>query len=384
MKHFFADLHIHIGSSVQAPVKISASKDLTFIRILEESYHHKGLDMIGIIDAHSPYVQSEISDYMKAGMIKEHDEGGLLYKDLVVILGTEIEIKEKNRGSAHYLVFFPFFHDMVHFTSWMKKYMKNVFLSSQRLYVSTRELQHEVKERNGLFVPAHIFTPHKSVYGKCCDKMEEVLDLNLIDAVELGLSANTMMADRLKELNRFPFLTNSDAHSLPKIGREYNKLWMRYSSFQELRLALKNEDNRKIVENFGLDPLLGKYHKSRCIVCNQLITDLICDFCGSTKIVKGVSNRIDEIANFKNPQHPNGRPSYIHQVPLEFMPKLGPKTLEKLLSYFGTEMNILHQVSKKELEKVVSKELAEIIIAGRNGELEIQKGGGGVYGKVLK
>lgn len=384
MRDFFADLHIHIGwSEDKKPVKISASKNLNFINIVHEAYHNKGLDMIGIIDCHSPLVQREILKYVEEGVITELEEGGLLYKDLTIILGSEIEIKEEGRGAAHYLVFFPYLNDIISFSSWMSERMKNINLSSQRLYVTTLELQKEVKARNGLFIPAHIFTPFKSVYGKCCNSFGEVMDINLIDAVELGLSSDTSLADSIEELHQFSFLTNSDAHSLQKIGREYNKLLLQRASFKEFKLALKGMEGRKIASNYGLDPKLGKYFKSRCLNCEKLVEGDICKNCGSTKIVKGVSNRIEELST-KNGDYPvRERPSYVHQVPLEFIPKLGPRTLEKLLAHFGTEMNILHRVKKEDLEKVIPKNLANHILNARAGKLPLIQGGGGAYGKVL-
>ena len=67
------------------------------------------------------------------------------------------------------------------------------------------------------------------------------------------------------------FLTNSDAHSLPKIAREYNKMEVEDISFKEIVKALKNEDGRRIVANYGLDPKLGKYHRTYCDDCEKAI-----------------------------------------------------------------------------------------------------------------
>ena len=75
------------------------------------------------------------------------------------------------------------------------------------------------------------------------------------------------MADQIKELHDYTFVTNSDAHSLAKIAREYQVIAMKEPTFLELKKALKNEDGRKIIANYGLDPLLGKYHKTVCAEC---------------------------------------------------------------------------------------------------------------------
>ncbi|WP_339062571.1 endonuclease Q family protein [Tepidibacillus marianensis] len=312
MKSLFTDLHIHIGwTELKEPVKISASKNLTFFNIIYEAYHRKGLDMIGIIDAHSPGVQREIRSLLEQGIVRELAGGGLRYQDLTILLGSEIEIKEENYGEAHYLAFLPFFEDMVKFSEWLSKRMKNIQLSSQRLYVSTKELQKEVNIREGIFIPAHIFTPFKSVFGKCCESMEEVLDLSMIDAVELGLSSDTDMADQIAELHPYTFVTNSDAHSLAKIAREYNQIQMQEASFEELRFALHGKEDRHMIANYGLDPKLGKYHQSRCAKCDTLVmNESDCLMCGSHHIIKGVFNRIQEIKTLDPLIHPEYRPLY--------------------------------------------------------------------------
>jgi len=385
VKSIFADLHIHIGwTQHKEPVKISASKNLTFFNIIYEAYHRKGLDMIGIIDAHSPGVQREIRTLLEQGIVKELPRGGLRYQSLTILLGAEIEIKEENRGEAHYLVFLPYFEDMVKFSEWLSKRMKNIQLSSQRLYVPTKELQKEVKIRSGIFIPAHIFTPFKSVFGKCCNRMEEVLNLEMIDAVELGLSSDTEMADQIEELHSFSFVTNSDAHSLAKIAREYNQIQMHEASFEELLLALHGKEGRFITANYGLDPKLGKYHQSRCAKCDTLVMcESVCPNCGGHQIIKGVANRIQDIKTNVPLVHPKSRPPYIHQVPLEFIPKLGPKTLTKLIEHFGNEMNIIHRVSLENLVSVVPKSIAKVIILAREGRVKVEVGGGGLYGKVI-
>ena len=101
----------------------------------------------------------------------------------------------------------PSLENMEHFTRWLAKRMKNVTLSSQRYYGTAKELQYKVKELEGIFIPAHIFTPFKSLYGKGVRRsLEEVFDPDLIDGVELGLSFDTEMADQIKELHRYTFL----------------------------------------------------------------------------------------------------------------------------------------------------------------------------------
>src|SRR5699024_7925354 len=109
--------------------------------------------------------------------------------------------------------YLPSLEKMKQFSKWLSIKMKNISLSSQRYYGSAKYLQYKVKELSGLFIPAHVFTPFKSLYGKGVKySLTEVFDPDLIDGIELGLSSDTHMANEIEELNDYTFLTNSDAH----------------------------------------------------------------------------------------------------------------------------------------------------------------------------
>lgn len=270
----------------------------------------------------------------------------------------------------------------------MSTHIKNITLSSQRADISAYELIDIVQKYNGILIPAHCFTPHKSFYGNCTDRLEKIFKekYNDILAIELGLSADTSIADTISELEEKTFLTNSDAHSLPKIAREYNKMLVNDISFKELVKALKNEDGRKILANFGLDPKLGKYHRTYCETCSKVIEGnapvFKCDTCDSKNITMGVFDRVQVIKDKPETISPKNRPEYIYQIPLTFIPGVGTKVIDKLLNAFGTEMNILHKILNDDLESIVGEKIAKNIISARNGKLGIQAGGGGVYGKI--
>ncbi|MBB6455316.1 uncharacterized protein (TIGR00375 family) [Salirhabdus euzebyi] len=383
-KEYFADLHIHIGSTMYGkPVKITASKNLTLTNILVEASKRKGLDMIGIIDAHVPAVQEELEQLILNGEAFELEEGGVRFQDVTLLLGSEVEIYDSNcYGPIHILCFFPNLEKMQLFTNWFSTRVTNITLSSQRMYGTAKELQEIVKRLKGLFIPAHVFTPFKSLYGKGVKKtLQEVFDPALIDAVELGLSSDTTMADQIQELSAYTFLTNSDAHSLKKIAREYQKIRMNEATFKEFRLALGEKAGRKVLANYGMNPVLGKYFTTVCAEC-LLETSYggPCIHCGNKTIIKGVSERITELASSGTSNRE--RPDYIHQVPLEYLPGLGVKTLEKLLDIVGTEMYILHKASKEELRAAVKENIVQMIVSMRRGELSFEAGGGGKYGKV--
>ena len=385
MHEYYTDLHIHIGRTMTGkPVKITGAKSLTFTNIIEHARNEKGLNMIGIIDCHSPEVILEIEQLIDTGDVIQHLDGGLMFGDLTIIPGSEIEIYDDNcQGPIHVLCFFPGLSEMKDFSNWLSRHMKNVTLSSQRIYATGLDLQKKVKELNGLFIPAHVFTPFKSLYGKGVKhSLTEVFNKEQIDAIELGLSSDTIMADQIRELHDYAFITNSDAHSLKKIAREYQVFSMSEPTFLELEKALKGIDGRKVKANYGLDPLLGKYHGTTCAQCFEPAepTSLTCSNCGSTKFVKGVADRIAELKTASS--SPANRPPYIHQVPLEFIPGLGPKMLEKLLNHFGTEMAILHQVPLEKLSEIIPHKTAELIVKAREGKLNLTAGGGGKYGKI--
>lgn len=394
MEEVFADLHVHIGRSENGkPIKITAARSLNFANIAKECADRKGINIVGIIDCASPYVIEDIENFLKTGEAYEIEDGGIIYKDKVcILLGSEVETSEVGRngkcGAAHNVCFFPHLSDIKGFSKEMSRHIHNITLSTQRSDVSGDELIDIVEKYNGILIPAHCFTPFKSYYGNCVDRMKDIFKekFNKIFSIELGLSADTYLADMITELEDKTFVTNSDAHSLPKIAREYNKMLVNDISFKEVVKALKGEDGRKVLCNYGLDPKLGKYHRTFCDSCNQVIETkepvAVCPFCGSDKVTFGVFDRIELIKDKEKSKSPANRPPYVYQVPLTFIPGVGNKTIDRLLDSFGTEMTILHKLSKDDIEAVVGEKVANEIIASREGKMKIHAGGGGVYGKV--
>ena len=394
MYEVFADLHVHIGRSENGkPIKITAARSLNFANIAKECAERKGINIVGIIDCASPYVIEDIENFLKTGDAYELEDGGIIYKDKVcILLGSEVETSEKGRngkcGAAHNVCFFPHLSDIKGFSNEMSKHIKNITLSTQRSNVSGYELIDIVEKYNGILIPAHIFTPFKSYYGNCTDRLKDIFKekYDKIFAVELGLSSDTYLADMISELEDKTFVTNSDAHSLPKIAREYNKMLVNDISFKEVVKALKNEDGRKILANYGLDPKLGKYHRTHCDNCDSTIETKepveICPKCGSDKVTFGVFDRIELIKDKETTQSPANRPPYIYQIPLTFIPGVGGKAIEKLLDNFETEMNILHKLSEDDIESVVGEKVAKNIVNAREGKMKVEAGGGGNYGKV--
>ncbi len=394
MYEIFADMHVHIGRAENGkPIKITAARTLNFANIAKECAERKGIQVVGIIDCASPYVIEDIEKFLQNGEAYELKDGGIIYKDKVcILLGSEVETSEKGRngkkGSAHNLCFFPYLSNMKKFSQEMSTHIKNITLSTQRSDLSGYDLIDIVEKYDGILIPAHIFTPFKSYYGNCTDRIKDIFKekYDKIFAVELGLSSDTFLADTISELESKTFVTNSDAHSLPKIAREYNKMLVEDISFKEIVKALKNEDGRKIIANYGLDPKLGKYHRTYCDDCNNTIETKEpvekCPLCGSSNVTFGVFDRIELIKDKEKTQSPKDRPPYIYQVPLGFIPGVGGKTIEKLLDNFETEMNILHKLSKDDIESIVGEKVAKAIENARTGNCKVHSGGGGNYGKI--
>ncbi|GGB34031.1 TIGR00375 family protein [Virgibacillus dakarensis] len=387
LQSYFADMHIHIGRDMyDKPVKITGAKTLTLTNILKEASRNKGIQMVGVIDSHAPAVQQEIKQLIENGAAFELDNGGVRFEKVTLLLGSEIEVYDENcKGPIHVLCFFPTLQKMELFSEWLTTKMKNITLSSQRYYGTAKELQYKVKELEGIFIPAHVFTPFKSMYGKGVHKsLKEVFDPDLIDGIELGLSSDTDMADQISELHDYTFVSNSDAHSLAKIAREYQEIQMEEPSFTEFYWALHEVNGRKITKNFGMNPQLGKYHTTVCSNCMTKVPYKTeqCPSCGSKKIINGVFDRIQELTDADNVTRE--RPLYLYQVPLEYLPKLGPKTFQKLLDRFQTEMNVIHHATLEELREIVPDKLANAIIEMREGRQMINAGGGGRYGSIAQ
>lgn len=389
---YYGDLHIHIGCTEDGrPVKVTASRSQTLRGVLEEAVSRKGLDIVGIVDAASPNVFRELAGMVQRGELRELSSGGLRYREkLTVIAGVELETMEDGGGSAHWLAYFPFLESLREFSGFLSKYVNNLGFSTQQCHLPARLLLRKVKALGGVFFPAHAFTPHKGVYGQCTRRLKTLFeeeDFESLFVLELGLSADSGLADRIGELQDFTFLSNSDAHSLRNIGREFNVFLMEEASWEEMVKALKRSCGRKVTANYGLNPKLGKYHRTFCQSCQKIAAGappvLSCESCGSLNVVKGVLDRIMEIADWPEPRHPEHRPPYIYHLPLSFLPGVGEKTAKKLLERFGSEIYVLHKADRKELIEVIGLKRSDAILQAREGRLAIDPGGGGRYGKVM-
>jgi len=385
----YADLHIHLGRAGGRPVKISASAQLTLRRLIPACARDKGLHIVGIVDCQAPAVLAELRGLQAAGELAPLAGGGLVWAraPLVVLPGAEMQVVEA-RGPAHYVIYLPDLAAMTALSSWLEERVSNVGLSTPQVPVGARDLARLAAAAGGLLVPAHVFTPHRSLYGSCTDSLGQVVDAPDIPAIELGLSADTELADRLPELAGVRFLSNSDAHSLRTVAREYNvfeAVGPRSVSLAGLQAALRGRPGPRLKANVGLNPRLGKYHRTHCRECGSTASAPppvhTCRACGSRRVTFGVLDRIHELAGDNPPRHPTHRPPYRHHVPLPYVPGIGPRTRERLVERFGSEIAV-RQAPGQALEEVVGPRLARAVSLASQGRLHIAPGGGGRYGRV--
>ncbi|MCJ7571118.1 MAG: TIGR00375 family protein [Candidatus Thermoplasmatota archaeon] len=380
-----ADLHIHSRFS-------GGTSDKMSIETISLEAPRKGINLVATGDClHSGWMK-EIKQ------CKEVDEGTFELNKTRFILSVEVEAEKR----VHHLIYFPSFSAVEDFKERIKPKSRNLETDGRPNVNHTgEELAQIAKDVDALIGPAHGFTPWTAIYAyydylkDCYGSMEDYVSF-----IELGLSADTDFADRIKELNRLTFLTNSDCHSAHpvRLGREFNRFEMKEPTFVELKKAILRIDGNKPVLNVGLPPQEGKYHESACISCftHYTLEDAIrrkwkCS-CGK-RIKKGVKDRINEKADYLKPVHPDHRPPYVHLIPLAeiiskavdqknpFTQKV-TKLWADLVDFFGSEINVLIDANITEISKVTIPAVTEAIQAFRDKKVIIIPGGGGEYGKI--
>jgi uncharacterized protein (TIGR00375 family) len=252
-----------------------------------------------------------------------------------------------------------------------------------------------------VIIPAHAWTPWFSVFGSMSgfDSIEECFGgyANRIFAIETGLSSDSAMNWRLSKLDKISLISNSDAHSAEKIGREAN-VFDTELSFIGIMDAIKSRDLKKFLYTIEFFPEEGKYHYDGHRSCNVVMTpeetkknNKICSKCKKPMTV-GVMYRVNELADRPNNFISKNRVPFKKVVPLSEIisevlgvSKVSKKIkveYERLIEIFGTELAILIDVSIEEIKNKGSEKLAEAIDKMRKGNINIQPGYDGEYGKV--
>ena len=255
---------------------------------------------------------------------------------------------------------------------------------------------------DSIFIPAHIWTPHFSLFGANSgfDAMEECFaDLTPhIHALETGLSSDPPMNWRLSALDGYTLVSNSDAHSPAKLGRELN-LIEGAPSWQGLKRALEQGERGGFHSTVEFFPEEGKYHfdgHRNCSVCigpdEAVKLGGVCPVCGK-KLTPGVYHRVIELADRpEGCERPENAAPFVHLAPLleviasvagvSAASQKAQARYEALIHALGSELTILRELPIGEIERVAGKAIAEGIRRMRAGEIELSPGFDGEYGKV--
>lgn len=250
-------------------------------------------------------------------------------------------------------------------------------------------------------VPAHIWTPWFSALGSKggFDSIDECFaDLTPeIFAVETGLSSDPPMNWRLKQLDRFMLVSNSDAHSPQKLAREAN-IFDTELSYPAIYRALKEKDDKGLVATLEFFPEEGKYHYDGHRVCktrlhprDTLKNKGLCPTCGK-EVTVGVMARVEALADRKEGEKSARWRPYVNLIPLseiigqandQGVSSKGVTTkFEKMLAALGNELFILQEANLADVERVAGTLVAEGIRRMRSGEVNIAAGYDGEYGTI--
>ncbi len=250
-----------------------------------------------------------------------------------------------------------------------------------------------------LFIPAHAWTPHFSVFGAASgfDSLEECFEelSPHIRAIETGLSSDPAMNRRLSALDAITLVSNSDAHSAAKIGREANILDTELS-YSAITDAVRS--GKGFLGTIEFFPEEGKYHYDGHRDCGVSLApretirnDYRCPVCGK-KVTVGVMHRVERLADREEGFRLAGAPPFVSIIPLpeiiaEVL-RVGPASKKvqtaffSLLEKLGNEFKILMDVPLDEIERAGTPLLREAVGRMREGRVHIAPGYDGEYGTV--
>jgi uncharacterized protein (TIGR00375 family) len=410
---FIADLHIHSKFSR------ATSKNLT-PRNLVAWAGIKGLDVLATGDFTHPGWMDIITEQLVAeenGLLRLRDDkaieqelpwysGNMRTDHIRFLLCTEISSIYKRGGKVrkiHNLVFMPSVDAARKFNTRLAQVGNLASDGRPILGLDARHLLEMVLETDpqAYLVPAHVWTPWFSLFGSKSgfDRVEECFgDLSPeIFALETGLSSDPEMNWMLSALDRFTLISNSDAHSGEKLGREAN-IFSGEASFAGIRSALRRENGMTRFEGtFEFYPEEGKYHLDGHRKCGVMLEPEetsarrgLCPVCGKPLTI-GVLNRVFALSDRTSPVRPPHHPEFFSLVPLaEVLSEIlgtGPGTKKVLGMYnqlvrdFGSEFNILRSVPEEDLRRS-SKVLAEAVRRMRSGLVHRHSGYDGEYGRI--
>jgi DNA helicase-2/ATP-dependent DNA helicase PcrA len=409
---YIADLHVHSRFSR------ATSKNLN-LESLYQWAQIKGINVIGTGDFTHPQWFKEIQEKLEPDgngffKLKEPPRTGGLPDakvrniDVRFCLSSEISSIYKYGDKVrknHNLVYAPDLETVARINTRLSVIGNLNADGRPILGLPSRDLLEIVTEcsERAYLIPAHVWTPWFSTLGSKggYNSVDECFrDLSdLIFALETGLSSDPKMNWRWSALDRFALVSNSDAHSPQKLGREAS-LFDTELSYDGLFNALKLRNG--FLGTYEFFPQEGKYHLDGHRKCGVILDPAetirhkgICPVCGQPLTV-GVLNRVESLSDRQQPEKPGNAAGYKYLIPLpEILAEIkgaGPtskavqRAFQQTLSIFGNEFSLLNEVPLEDIRKQGDILLSEAISRMRKGDVSPQSGYDGVYGviKVFK
>jgi DNA helicase-2/ATP-dependent DNA helicase PcrA len=408
---YIADLHVHSHFSRAT----ARNFDLEHLYIYAQL---KGITVVATGDITHPEWFKEVSEKLepaepgmyrlKKNIEKKYDDQvpQSCRNDVRFVLNSEISCIYKKKGKTrknHNLVYLP---DMDVAASFNRKLARTGNITSDGrpiLGMDVRNLLEILLETSdqAFLIPAHIWTPWFSLLGykSGFDSIEECFDdlSNHIFAVETGLSSNPIMNWRVSFLDGRTLISNSDAHSPDKLGREAN-IFNTELSYDAMKKALQNKDNLSFLGTFEFYPEEGKYyfdgHRDCCIRFSPEMTlryEGTCPVCNKALTI-GVLNRIEELCDRKEGEKPQNSQPFYSIIPLKEILseilKVGSSTQKVMQHYhhclhvLGPELAILNSIDLSDIELSGIPLLKEAIKRMREGSIHIVPGYDGEFGKI--
>lgn len=417
---YITDFHIHSKYSRAC----SKSLDLEHISAWSRI---KGINVVSCADFTHPKWFAEISEKLKETreglyeLKKEYCELGddivrefspaLISAPQYFFLATEISCiysKDKKVRRVHLIVCAPSLRVVEKINSALSKIGNLSADGRPILGIDVRNLVALIRDisEECFFIPAHAWTPWFSVFGSFSgfNSLEECFgDMTpYISAIETGLSSDPQMNWKLSQLNNITMVSNSDAHSLEKLGREANIFVGDDCSYTSLcdaiRAGKQGTKKLRLEATIEFFPEEGKYHLDGHRLCHYSCEPEqtkklkgICPVCKKGLTV-GVLNRVVELADQISETRCDTRIPFFNIIPLQELlsqvcgvgvqSKRVKEEYKKVINRCGTEFDILLNVSADELEQKCSKEIAEAILEMRSGVVEIHAGYDGEYGTI--
>ncbi len=402
---YIGDLHIH------SRYFRATSRDCT-PEYLDLWARKKGIDIVGTGDFTHPAWRRELAEKLEPAedglyvLKKEYRMGGAgdsVRRPRFVVTGEISSIYKKGDRvrKVHSLLLLPGL-EAAEALARRLELIGNIHSDGRPILgIPCRDLLEIMLETapEGVYVPAHIWTPHFSLFGAFSgfDTIEECFeDLTPhIHALETGLSSDPPMNWRVSALDRFQLISNSDAHSPAKLGREANLFDMELS-FQGLVEAV--QQGKGLAGTIEFFPEEGKYHFDGHRKCGLCLSPQEtarygnkCPICGK-KITIGVLNRIEQLADRQEGYVLSAGRPFESLMPLSEVigasmgisaaGKKSADAYERMIGKLGPEFAILREVPVEDIRKAAGPLVAEGISRLRHRQVECRPGYDGEYGKI--